>query len=86
MNDLQRINDESTVRTSIPSETYAAMQEKHRRQGIFGDPVWFEPIHLSEVALPIRRSWRERFWRRAGDAFIGIGCWCRGIDRGDLYL
>lgn len=35
---------------------------------------------------PHKKPLRERAWDWLGNALIGVGCWCRGIDPDDLYL
>jgi len=86
MKDLERVNQDAIDRVRVPNETYAKMQEEHRRAGIFGDSVWAEPIKFAVLELPVRVPLRYRFWRWIGEALIEAGCWCRDIDRDDLYL
>jgi hypothetical protein len=79
-------DEEMTERVSIPNETYRKMQESYRRQGVFGDPVWSEPIPFPMPIEPYREPWRHRTSRWIGDKLLDLGCWFHGIDREDLYL
>ena len=80
-----RIHHE-TEHVPISNEKWNAMQAEHRRQGIFGDPVWSEPIPFTMPLTSYREPLRQRISRWLGDKLIGAGCWFRGIDREDLYL